>query len=320
MQALEESRFYTIRLTGLQNCQNFPVAPLEGSFWVPSVPQPGDIVVNEILPYPQTGGARYIELYNRTDKLFDLSQLGIGRGDTLTRLTALAKLPTLFPPRGYVCLSADTADVQRRYAPPPTARFHQVASFPAYDYDRDVVWLVRLPDTVVLERAPYEKSYHFPDLRTRRGVALERLSPERSAADPLSWYSAASTVGYGTPGYPNSQREHTLSAQAGIRIEPRTFSPDNDGYDDWALIIIPNDKPDQKVRIAVYYPNGQRIRYLTEGALLEVGENRFRWDGTDDQGYRLPTGVYVVMVELTDGEARRITTHRLLCAIAEKLR
>jgi hypothetical protein len=320
MQALEESRFYTIRLTGLQNCQNFPVAPLEGSFWVPSVPQPGDIVVNEILPYPQTGGARYIELYNRTDKLFDLSQLGIGRGDTLTRLTALAKLPTLFPPGGYVCLSADTADVQRRYAPPPTARFHQVASFPAYDYDRDVVWLVRLPDTVVLERAPYEKSYHFPDLRTRRGVALERLSPERSAADPLSWYSAASTVGYGTPGYPNSQREHTLSAQAGIRIEPRTFSPDNDGYDDWALIIIPNDKPDQKVRIAVYYPNGQRIRYLTEGALLEVGENRFRWDGTDDQGYRLPTGVYVVMVELTDGEARRITTHRLLCAIAEKLR
>ncbi len=320
MQALEESRFYTIRLTGLQNCQSLPVAPLEGTFWVPSVPQLGDIVVNEILSYPQTGGARYVELYNRTDKLFDLSQLGIARGDTLMRLTALAKEPTLFPGGSYVCLSPDTADVQRRYAPPSHARFHQVASFPAYDYDRDVVWLVRLQDSVVLERVPYDKSYHFPDLRTRRGVALERLSPDWPAADPQNWYSAASTVGYGTPGYPNSQREYALSARSGIRIEPRTFSPDNDGYDDWALIILPNDKPNQKVRIAVYYPNGQLVRHLTEGALLEVGENRFRWDGTDSRGYRLPASVYVVIVELTDGEAQRITTHRLLCAIAEKLR
>lgn len=320
MQALEESRFYTIRLTGLKNCQGLPVASLEQSFWVPSVPLPGDIVVNEILSYPQPGGTRYVELYNRTDKLFDLSQLGIGRGDTLMRLTVLARSPVLFPPGSYVCLSPDTADVQRRYAPPPSARFHQVANFPAYDYDRDMVWLVRLQDSVVLEHTPYDKHYHFPDLRAHRGVALERLSPDRPAADPQNWYSAASTVGYGTPGYPNSQREYSLSAQSGIRIEPRTFSPDNDGYDDWALIILPNDRPDRKVRLAVYYPNGQLIRHLTEGALLEVGENRFRWDGTDSQGYRLPAGVYVVIVELTDGETRRITTHRLLCAIAEKLR
>ncbi len=320
MQALEESRFYTIRLTGLKNCQSLPVASLERTFWVPSAPQPGDIIVNEILSYPQTGGARYVELYNRTDKLFDLAQLGIGRRGTLTRLTALARSPVLFPPGSYVCLSPDTEDVKRRYATPSSACFHQMASFPAYDYDQDTVWLVRLQDSLVIERVPYNKSYHFPDLRTRRGIALERLSADRSAADPLNWYSAASTVGYGTPGYPNSQREYSLSIQAGIRIEPRTFSPDNDGYDDWALIIIPNDKPDQKVRLAVYYPNGQLIRHLTEGALLEVGENRFRWDGTDSQGYRLPAGVYVVLVEITDGEARRVTTHRLLCAIAEKLR
>jgi hypothetical protein len=320
MQPLEESRFYRIQLTGLHDCQGVPVEPLVGSFWVPSVPEIGDIVVNEILPYPQTDGARYVELYNRTDKLFDLSHLGLARGDTLQRLTVLAKEPVLFPPRSYVCLSSDTADVQRRYAPPAGARFYQISTMPAYDYDRDVVWLVRLRDSVIIDRVPYDKSYHFPDLRTRRGVALERLRVEGPSADPLNWYSAASTVGYGTPGYANSQREYPPSERKGIWLEPQTFSPDNDGYEDWTTIYILNDKPDQKARIAVYFPNGHLIRYLTEGTLLEVGENRFRWDGTDANGYRLPTGVYVVYVELTDGQAKRTSVHRLLCGVAEKLR
>ncbi len=320
MRPLEESQFYTVQLVGLQNCQGLPIGPLIGTFWVPSTPEPGDIIVNEILPYPQTGGARYVELYNRTDKLFDLSQLGLGRGDTLSRLTAVAKEPTLLPARSYVCLSPDTADVRQRYAPPDSARFWQVSNFPTYDYDQDVVWLIRLADTLAIERVPYQRDYHFPDLRSRRGVALERLSMARPATDPLNWYSAASTVGYGTPGYPNSQRERTPSESGRIRLEPRTFSPDNDGYDDWTTLFIPAEKPDQKARIAIYYPNGHLIRYLTEGTLLAVGENRFRWDGTDANGYRLPTGIYIIQVELTDGEAKRTSVHRLVCAIAEKIR
>ena len=320
MRPLQESQFYTVRLLGLQNCQGLPIGPLTGTFWVPSTPQTGDIVVNEILPYPQTGGARYVELYNPTDKLFDLSQLALGKGDTLSRITPLANEPALLPPRSYICLSPDTTDIQYRYAPPPGARFWQTSGFPAYDYDQDMVWLIRLSDTLIIDRVPYSKEYHFPDLRSRRGVALERLSVERPSTDPLNWYSAASTVGYGTPGYPNSQREPSLSESGPIRLEPRTFSPDNDGYDDWTTILIPNEKPDQKARIAVYYPNGHLIRYLTEGTLLAVGENRFRWDGTDANGYRLPTGLYIIYIELTDGQTKRTSLYRLLCAIAEKTR
>ncbi len=320
MQGLQESQFYTIRIEGLHNCQGQSLPLLIGSFWVPSQPSPGDIVVNEILPYPQTGGTRYVELYNRTDKLFDLSQLALAKGDTLTRPVVLAAAPTLLPPRGYVCLSADTADVKVRYAPPLQARFWQVRSFPTYDYDRDVVWLIRLPDSLVLERVLYDKSYHFPDLRTRRGIALERLSAERTALDPLNWYSAASRVGYGTPGYPNSQREPNSAESTGMRLEPRTFSPDNDGYEDWTTIIIPNDKPHQKAQIVVFHPNGHRIRPLIEGALLEVGDNRFRWDGTDAEGHRLPTGLYILSVEITDGLTQRTQHYRLPCLIAERLR
>lgn len=317
MEALMESQVYTIRLSGLYNCASEPIPPLEVSLWVPAVAEPGDIVINEILSYPQTGGARYIELYNASKKFFDLSQLALARGDSLKSLSVLPAFILL--PGAYVCISTDTADVKVRYGPPLEARFCQALWLPAYDYDADVVQLIRLRDTLVLERVPYTKAYHFPDLRTRRGVALERLSPWRSGSDPLNWYSAASTVGYGTPGYPNSQREPSLAQRSGLYLEPRTFSPDNDGYDDWTTIIIPNDKPAQKARITVFYPNGQVIRQLSPGELLEVGENRFRWDGTADDGRRLPTGVYIIEVELTDQAGGQIQRHRLLCAIAERL-
>ncbi len=317
MQALEESQVYTIQLSGLLNCALQPMPPLEAELWVPAVPQVGQIIVNEVLSYPQSGGARYIELYNTSEKFFNLAQLALARGDSLQSLSPLPAY--LVPPGAYVCVTTDTADVKARYGPPPPARFCQAARLPAYDYDADVVQLVRLADTLVLERVPYTQAYHFPDLRSRRGVALERLSPHRSAQEPLNWYSAASTVGYGTPGYANSQREYPTGNQAGVYLEPRTFSPDNDGYEDWTTIVISADKPAQKARITAFYPNGQLIRELTPGALLEVGQNRFRWDGTTSDGRRLPAGVYVIEVELTDLAAGRIQRHRLVCAIAEKL-
>lgn len=320
MTPLQENSTYHLRLVGMQTCAGQRVDTLRGSLIVPSVPQPGDVVINEILPEPQTGGKRYVELYNRSERVIDLRQLMIARGMRPRSIQRIADQSALLMPGAYVCLSSDTNDVKNRYAPPAHARFHQMRDFPAYDYERDTVWLLRQGDSVVIDRVPYASSYHFADLRNPKGVALERLSPHLPSDRKENWFSAASAVRYGTPGYENSQRITEPDAKSPIRLEPRTFSPDGDGYDDLLWIYIQADEAGVKAEVSIHTLTGHKVKQLTEGDLLSVGENSFRWDGTDSQGKRLPAGVYMVHVLLSEPHEGEVRQYRLLCAVAERVK
>lgn len=320
MVALHENTVYRIAAFPLQSCTGEAYDTLWAEVAVPAPIQPGDVVINEILPEPQSGGARYVELYNRSGKLVDVGSLLLARGASPSRWQAVAAQPVLLVPGGYLCLSADTSDVQQRYLPLPEARFHQMQGFPAYDYSQDTVWLLRAADSVPIDYVPYTASaYHFSDLRSQKGVALERLSPELPATDPQNWYSAASTVRYGTPGYANSQRLGAILPE-GLRVEPKTFSPDGDGYDDLLWLYVPVSTPGTKLTATVHTLSGFLVRRLVEAATLEVGENRFRWEGTDENGRRLPAGVYALEVLLTEPAQGKVQRYRLLCAIAERVK
>lgn len=319
MVPLAENQTYRLRVTGLRTCAGAAVDTLWVIVRVPAPVEPGDVVINEILPEPQTGGSRYVELYNRSSKLIDVRDLLLARGATPVRYTEITSSSFLLEPGAYLCLTEDTADVQGRYLPPSTARFYQMRDFPTYDYQQDTVWLLRRWDSVTVDKVPYAASYHFPDLRTRKGVALERLSPQQPSEDPQNWYSAASSVRYGTPGYPNSQRE-VVSDSGPVRVEPKTFSPDGDGYEDLLWVYVWTDKAGTRADIRVHTLAGYKVRQVAEGVLLAVGENRFRWEGVDESGRRLPAGIYIIQVQLVEPQAGRTRTYRLPCAIAERLR
>jgi len=320
MVPLEENRTYTLTIVGLRTCAGGFVDTLRGTLTVPARPEPHDLIINEILPEPQTGGVRYVELYNRSDKVIDITQLMLARGQSPYSFREVSgEAPFLLYPQQYICLTPDTQDVKGRYLPPPHARFYQIKSIPAYDYRQDTVWLMRRSDSVVVDRVPYASSYHFPDLRSRKGVALERLSPDRPSDEPQNWYSAASAVQYGTPGYTNSQREVPTDG-TGIYLEPKTISPDGDGYDDMLWIVIPVEAPDTRAEITIHTLSGHKVRTLVENELLAVGENKFRWEGTDSDGRRLPAGIYIVSIRLIEPTRGKAQHYRLPCAIAEKIR
>ncbi|MCS7162229.1 MAG: lamin tail domain-containing protein [Bacteroidia bacterium] len=314
-----ENTRYLLRLTGLRTCAGAPLDTLSISLVIPAGVQKGDIILNEILPEPHTGGSRYVELYNISSKVLDLRDLLLARGEVPVSLQEVATVPVLLAPGAYVCLTPDTLDVQQRYLPPPSARFHQVRRLPAYDYQRDTVWLLRKADSLVLDRVPYAASYHFPELRSRKGIALERLSPTRPSDSPENWFSAASTHRFGTPGYPNSQREGSPTANEPVRLEPRTISPDGDGYEDLLWVYVQANQPNTRADIAIYTLSGYRVRWIAQGALLASGENAFRWEGMDENGRRLPAGIYLVVVSLTEPTRGESRTYRLPCGIAEKI-
>ncbi|MDZ7848102.1 MAG: lamin tail domain-containing protein [Owenweeksia sp.] len=50
-------------------------------FALPSLPQAGELIINELLFNPPSGGADFVEIYNHSDKYFDLSNLRLGNWD-----------------------------------------------------------------------------------------------------------------------------------------------------------------------------------------------------------------------------------------------
>ncbi len=82
-----------------------------------------------------------------------------------------------------------------------------------------------------------------------------------------------------------------------ISISPKIFSPDNDGFDDFATISYQMTAPGYVANITIFDANGRPVRYLVKNATLALKGN-FRWDGLNEKLEQLPIGVYIVFTEI----------------------
>ena len=89
----------------------------------------------------------------------------------------------------------------------------------------------------LLDEVSYSDKWHFPLIANTEGVSLERISYEAASLQG-NFHSAATSAGYGTPGYRNSQYRLNEEVPGTLNIVPDIFSPDNDGTDDFATINL----------------------------------------------------------------------------------
>ncbi len=86
---------------------------------VPENLSPNDIVVNEILYNPYSGGVDFVEIFNRSEKAFDLSKLWIADGDAATQLVGdyyrAAEKSWLLLPNSYAVLTTDAKLIEQFY-------------------------------------------------------------------------------------------------------------------------------------------------------------------------------------------------------------
>ncbi|MBR74719.1 MAG: hypothetical protein CL872_07280, partial [Dehalococcoidaceae bacterium] len=141
----------------------------------------------------------------------------------------------------------------------------------------------------------YHEDMHFALLNDVDGVSLERLDVENETQKIDNWHSAASTVGYGTPAYENSQQFIT---QVGgeITLSPQSFSPNNDGNKDVASINWNFKQTGLMATIKIFDSEGRWVRNLLNNELISNTGN-IVWDGTSEDGLSLTTGIYIVWVE-----------------------
>ena len=143
----------------------------------------------------------------------------------------------------------------------------------------------------------YKDDWHFKLLDNDEGVSLERIDPAGPSQDENNWHSAASTAGYGTPGYKNSQYKLLSNINATVEAAPKIFSPDNDGHDDIAIIQYAVTEPGYLANITIFDAAGRPIRDLVRNGTLGL-KGYWNWDGLDNKGSKLPVGTFIIFTEI----------------------
>ncbi|MBK6626890.1 MAG: lamin tail domain-containing protein [Flavobacteriales bacterium] len=306
--ALVVGQLYTVTAADVQDCPGNAIGTANtAQLALPEAPTAGDVVINELLYDPRTGGSDFVELYNRSNKTLSLADLVLANetDGQIGSPLPVSTLPVLLLPGQYVVLTEDLPYLVNTY-PQTVAERALQTDLPSYNNGEGVVVLLAAGGDT-LERFAYDDDLHFELLNSIEGVSLERVDPARPAEDRTNWHSAAELAGWATPGFLNSQFSEAPRPTAELTIEPAIFSPDNDGFQDLLTVSYRFEQPGFTGTLTVFDLAGRPVRELLNNALLGV-EGAVSWDGIRDDGSKARIGPYVLVLEAYDlqGEVERI--------------
>ncbi len=289
-------------------------------FTLPQTPAWNDIVINEMLFNPNVGGVDFVEIYNRSNKTFDLSKISLSNRNSTTNkldqvysVTDTAKL--LFP-QSYAVVTTNPTLVKMFYHTENDKAFVTASSMAAFNNDEGYVVLLN-KDLEVVDEFHYFEGLHSKLLNDYKGVSLERINPELESSSSSTWHSAAQTIGFATPTYKNSQWVEPSKKDDEFVLTPEIFSPDGDGKDDYLLISFKLPNEGSVANIRIFDSGGREIKRLVSNLLVGT-EGTITWDGLDNKNQRLPIGIYIVYIEYfnPNGEVKKF---KKTCVVAEKL-
>ena len=107
---------YTLKIQNVKNMFSDLLKPTEENFSFHIIKNQ-DIIINEILFYPQSGCARFVELYNKSDYEISLFQFNLNyyKNDTSNAKTCTIEDFKFLKPQEYLVLTADSLNIKENY-------------------------------------------------------------------------------------------------------------------------------------------------------------------------------------------------------------
>ncbi len=298
---LEEDVKYELKLkkspTDLAgNKMDFP-NPL--CFANPLSPQPFDVVINELLFDPVADIKDFVELYNRSDKIIDLSQLYISKNNSdgiPDKLVQLSDEKKAFFPNEFLVFTADKNALKNYYQKADINKIIEIENFLNFVNSGGTVFiLTKLGEAI--DYFKYSEHLHHPMLSNTKGVSLERINANEPTNKINNWHSASANENYATPTYRNSQAKDFEKVSNSIfNIEPDVFTPNMDGVDDLLFIHYNFPNEGNSCTIDIYNQNGSPIRKLVNNELASI-QGYYTWDGTNDEFQKCQSGIYIILIK-----------------------
>ncbi|MCU0446184.1 MAG: lamin tail domain-containing protein [Microscillaceae bacterium] len=298
---LQAQTVYQLTLNNVSDCAgNLLPANTQINFGLPEPADSLDIILNEILFNPRTGGSDFVELYNQSNKYINLKDWKIANLDDeiIANQTLITTDNQVIAPQSYLVLSSDIANIQSNYpksiAQTQPANFLKMSNMPSYNDDEGTFFLINNQGKL-MERLDYQDTWHNPLVAVKDGVSLERIGFAVPTNVRSSWQSAAQSQDFATPGYRNSQTLTGIGAGE-VSVNPPIFTPNGDGERDFTIINLNLASGGYIINLSIFDREGREIRQLAKNQLGGT-QNNFVWDGADENGNRVQTGAYLLYIK-----------------------
>jgi len=153
--------------------------------------QSSDIVINEVMYYPEVGSPEWLEIYNYSNYDIDLQQWNISTESTLLNPVTLSSYQLIFEKGDFLVLTNDSLNSKFM-----GEKWLYVKNLPRLRDAAEEIYLYD-PSGEKIEVILYESIFG-----KRRGYSLERIWYERAGSDSLNWRLTANFGG--TPALFNS--------------------------------------------------------------------------------------------------------------------
>ena len=304
---LQANTIYTITASNITDCKNNNIGSSnKARVGLPVEAAANEIIINEILFNPRSGGYDYAEFYNRSNKIFDASKIYIANRNSsgvVSSQKLVSTSPVYIFPGDYIVVTEDADNLSVNYLVQSPDKVFVLSTLPSYSDDEGDAVLLNFQGAIV-DELKYKDDWHFKLIDNAEGVSLERIDPDAATQNENNWHSAASTAGYGTPTYKNSQYKLTQLVNVTIEVTPKVFSPDNDGRDDIATIQYKVAEIGNVANITIFDASGRPVRNLVRNGVLGL-TGYWNWDGLDDKGLKLPIGTYILYTEIFNLQGKK---------------
>jgi hypothetical protein len=304
---LAANTVYNMVAVNISDCKNNAIGPAnKAKIGLAVDATAGDAIINEILFNPRPNAHDYVEFLNKSNKIFDASKLYIANRNSsgvIGSITSLSATPFYVFPGDYFVATEEAENLALNYLVQKPEAVLIPKTLPSFPDDQGFVLLLNQQGEVV-DEVNYSDDWHFKLLDNAEGVSLERIDSISPSQNPGNWHSAASTAGYGTPGYKNSQVRNLQSIAATVEVSPKVFSPDNDGFNDIATIQYKTTETGYIANITIFDAAGRPIRNLVRNATLGT-TGSWNWDGLNDKGLKLPVGTYILFTEIFNLQGKK---------------
>ncbi|NJM94740.1 MAG: lamin tail domain-containing protein, partial [Cytophagales bacterium] len=252
---------YSMHVSQGQDCNGNAFDPTPVNFELCQTPDSADVLINEVLFNPRSGGVDFVEVYNRSSKFLNLRNWRLADEEAgVLRQSIVGAENQVLRPGQFLVLTTSPTTLRAHYPRGVSERFYTSAMPSMPDDEGEVVLLDSLFQ--LLDRLDYDEDMHSALLEDENGVSLERLSLEQGTNHRSNWMSAAAQAGYATPGYANTQNAELFTGLAPVLAAPRVFVPGSGLMPQFTQVSYTLQQGGAYLTLLVVDRSGRRVKTL----------------------------------------------------------
>lgn len=308
---LQPGRIYYLEQNKMQRCKSRQRDSISIRTGMVAEASPGDVLVNEVLFNPPTGGSDFVELFNRSEKIINLKDMLIANKNETGGISSVYPISmnhSNFFPGEHIVLTADSAFLMHRW---PTSEKNKltITTLPSMPDEKGNICILNKQGDEI-DAFSYSEQMHFALLNKTEGVSLERISSIYPGSDAANWHSAASASNYGTPTRQNSQHKTAATVSGNLRISPEIISPNNDGTDDVLSLHYSFKENGNLLTVNLFNMAGVLLGKIINNVLCGTS-GILHWNGNINNK-QLQPGMYILLIDVLGKTGKSMKTRKIL--------